>query len=613
MSTESSTSFITQANSVSNPLFDSQDSFISQPTTHNTSNSSGQLLNDSTSESQSVSRGWINEHFTKVMMDARYWRVCQAPGCEKKYAATSSTIVFKRHWQRSHSKSIGRSRTRFLFHDSLHINRLVKAIIDLHLDFSVVEKSSFRQLMDSMNPNRPLVGRKTISEILLRSRSKLKNEIADLLSNVDSVALTFDLWSARKGSRGFGCLTAHYISPDWELEELILQFKQMSYPHDAETIKKYIKKTIEANSLDGKVISITTDNASNNVAAIRLMDNKMKDLNLDMVHYKCIAHIIDLGLRVALTKLTPIVTPVREVVLAIRSSRKRKEKFITVQSELIEANNQNSSSPLELAEDVDHRWNSAFILIERAVKLEKAIDIMMQTTKGLETLERIDWEDVKCIMEFLRPFFEATKRFCSTSKVTISVVSSIIPKLIDHCARSEVNINVDIQDAARSLREKLTAYETEIYNPVVNLAYFLDPRYKTKNLSDEMTRIVSDKLKELMDKIPDLTTPRTETDTAFCDDTDDEEPIDEVNSYLSRRREKSSTDIVNWWKLNSNSYPKLAYLARRLLPIQSTSVASERVFSIAGDVDTRQRNRLSDEMVENIVLFKSWLAVLNLE
>lgn len=613
MSIESQPSFATQPSSPSAVLSCSLDSSSSQLTANNASTSSLNILEEIGEESQS--KGWVNIHFERLDMDSKRMRACLAPGCRKQYAASTSTRVFKNHWLKHHSKSPMNKRTRFVFHDLLHINRLIKAIIDLHLDFNVVDKPSFRRLMEAMNPSRHIICRKTVSDILLHSKEKLRKELVDKLSQCGSVALTFDLWSARKGTRGFGCITAHYIDLDWKLKEAIIQFKQMSYPHDAQTIRKFINKTIELTSLTGKIVSITTDNASNNIAAVKLWGG-MRGLdlfNFDIVHYKCVAHVIDLGLRAALLQLTSSITPVREAVLSIRSSRKRKEKFIAIQTELIANKQQNSSYPLELAEDVDHRWNSAFILIERASQLEQAIDIMLETTQGLGSLDKIDWTTVKVIMEFLRPFYETTKRLCATTKITISLVAAITPKLINHCANYEDNPNEHIKAAATSLRDKLTSYEPEIYNSVVNLAYFLDPRFKSKNLSEELTKLVCDKLRYLMDLVPNPTKERVNLVSAFGDDTDDEESVDELQTYLAAKRAKNDIDAVDWWSLNRNNFPKLSFVARYLLPIQATSVASERVFSIAGDVDTKKRNRLSDEAVENIVLFKSWLQFLDLE
>ncbi|CAN0433173.1 unnamed protein product [Laminaria digitata] len=59
-------------------------------------------------------------------------------------------------------------------------------------------------------------------------------------------------------------------------------------------------------------------------------------------------------------------------------------------------------------------------------------------------------------------------------------------------------------------------------------------------------------------------------------------------------------------------YPHIAILARKYLAVQASSAASERVFSQGGLVVTKKRNRLSGEMVGDIVFlhermkFKLW-------
>lgn len=563
-------------------------------------------------------KGWVNEHYIKTLIEGKIMRVCRAVNCNKQYSATSSTKVFKLHWCREHAALPGLKKTRFLFHDQLQINRLVKAVIILHWDYSDVERPCFRALWQSLNPNKRLICRRTLSDIILRSRIKLADMITSALVNAEGVSLTFDIWSVRKGARGFGCITAHYINSYGILVNVILNFKRMKYPHDAQTICDFISKTITANKLQGKVVAITTDNASNNISAMKKLTqainlSPLESVNLKFVHYKCVAHVFDLGVRQAMKSLKETVRAVREVVLAIRSSSKRKEAFADIQKRLIQDGKQKTNGPLELAEDVDHRWNSALILIERAFLLREAIDYMLEHTQGMEGMDDIDWPTLEVVIEFLKPFHEASKKLCSASDVTISFVSFVVPRLLDHCTKFEANEIVSISDAAKSLKAKLTNYASELYHPIVNLAYVLDPRYKTKHLSDEVARNVRNQLRELMDKIPAPIEEHTnQSSSVLCIESDDE-PMDELETYLSSRREKSKSEALVWWRNNCELYPKLTSLARKILPVQATSVASERVFSTAGEVDSKQRNRLSDESIENIVLFNSWMQFLNIE
>jgi hypothetical protein len=64
----------------------------------------------------------------------------------------------------------------------------------------------------------------------------------------------------------------------------------------------------------------------------------------------------------------------------------------------------------------------------------------------------------------------------------------------------------------------------------------------------------------------------------------------------------SSDDPLKWWHENRLRFPNVALVARQLLGVPATSVASERAFSKAGDIITKKRNRLGPTKAE-MVLF----------
>ncbi|CAM9526079.1 unnamed protein product, partial [Phaeothamnion confervicola] len=65
--------------------------------------------------------------------------------------------------------------------------------------------------------------------------------------------------------------------------------------------------------------------------------------------------------------------------------------------------------------------------------------------------------------------------------------------------------------------------------------------------------------------------------------------------------------ILVWWRDRGVEFPKLALLARRVLCIPATSASSERLFSVAGQVVTKKRNRLSEQSVETLVFLHNAL------
>ena len=73
----------------------------------------------------------------------------------------------------------------------------------------------------------------------------------------------------------------------------------------------------------------------------------------------------------------------------------------------------------------------------------------------------------------------------------------------------------------------------------------------------------------------------------LLDDNSEDNAESEITAFM-RERADPDTDSLAWWKDNSDKYSRLSVLARRYL-----AVPSERIFSAAGLIVTKLRNRLS--------------------
>ena len=81
----------------------------------------------------------------------------------------------------------------------------------------------------------------------------------------------------------------------------------------------------------------------------------------------------------------------------------------------------------------------------------------------------------------------------------------------------------------------------------------------------------------------------------------DSGPENEVESFIREAPADLSVNPLDWWKLNSVRYPRLATLARRYLCVPGTSVPSERIFSAANLTVNRLRTRLTPEHVDTLI------------
>ena len=75
----------------------------------------------------------------------------------------------------------------------------------------------------------------------------------------------------------------------------------------------------------------------------------------------------------------------------------------------------------------------------------------------------------------------------------------------------------------------------------------------------------------------------------------------EIQRYLAEPLGTNQCALT-WWKEREASYPILSKLAKKYLAIPATSVPSERIFSLAGNLVTKKRALLSPETV-NILIF----------
>uniref|UniRef100_A0A1A8LFD7 HAT C-terminal dimerisation domain-containing protein n=2 Tax=Nothobranchius pienaari TaxID=704102 RepID=A0A1A8LFD7_9TELE len=75
----------------------------------------------------------------------------------------------------------------------------------------------------------------------------------------------------------------------------------------------------------------------------------------------------------------------------------------------------------------------------------------------------------------------------------------------------------------------------------------------------------------------------------------------EVQRYLVEPNIPRGEDPLKYWAKQKHVYPSLYVLAKEVLCIPASSVPCERVFSKAGEVVSKKRNRLSPGTVEQIL------------
>ena len=86
----------------------------------------------------------------------------------------------------------------------------------------------------------------------------------------------------------------------------------------------------------------------------------------------------------------------------------------------------------------------------------------------------------------------------------------------------------------------------------------------------------------------------------------------EVARYLASNRhaDDSKLSLLEWWKKYEYSYPRLSVLAKKYLAIPASSVPSERVFSLAGNIVNKKRSRLNPRYGRFIDIYENEYGIL---
>ncbi|CAI9262050.1 unnamed protein product [Lactuca saligna] len=114
----------------------------------------------------------------------------------------------------------------------------------------------------------------------------------------------------------------------------------------------------------------------------------------------------------------------------------------------------------------------------------------------------------------------------------------------------------------------------------------------------------------------DITTkPTSSRDAALASDMDSLDAFFSWNSEneLERYLEEGTLpqihefDLLGWWKLNGVKYPTLCLIAKDILAILISTVASESSFSTSGRIASPHRSTLLPSTIEAIICTQNWL------
>jgi hypothetical protein len=242
-------------------------------------------------------------------------------------------------------------------------------------------------------------------------------------------------------------------------------------------------------------------------------------------------------------------------------------------------------------------------------------------------------------------FYDTTELLSGTSYVTSSLFSPKICGIYLAINKWQASDNPIIENMSAAMKEKFMKYWSDIHGLMV-VATVLDPKRKMKFLYAMYTQIYGPdgmvrEVKKVKDLLIDLVKEYESSMEGFgaTDGTvaggssskalnEGDVEVDEIfDKYMAAERPVMTTklctelnmyleedmlprtlelDVIKWWKLGGFKYTTLRKVARDILAIHVTTVASEYVFSTSGRIISPNHSRLAPNMVEALMCMQAW-------
>uniref|UniRef100_A0A7N0V8U3 Transposase n=1 Tax=Kalanchoe fedtschenkoi TaxID=63787 RepID=A0A7N0V8U3_KALFE len=508
----------------------------------------------------------------------------------------------------------------FVFDQEKSRNDFATAVIKHNYCFNMAKHTFFKIFCKGLNPNFKLMSRNRLRSDIQLIHQKEKKRMYKYLDSISSrISLTTDIWTTKQQGMGSICITAHFVDDDWVLKKKIICFQHIEYPHDGPALSKVLRDSILDWNIDKKLFSLVVDNASTNDWMVKdvklwLCPKSLLPLEGVFFHVRCSAHILNLIVSDGLEMIKDTITMIRRSVRYLTHSNYSKQKFENAKKHCKLENKK------KVPTDVSTQWNSTYLMIEAALELKDAFFRLSEIDSNYEhNPTDHEWEHAKLLCEYLKTFYNATLQFAGssfpTSNIFFPLICDIGLKLKDWEYGSDERLGI----FALRMRLKFDKYwegcfvmpvvakveniVSDIYNLYAGIASSESSSVVANVSNDHIGGSTVCSLGESLlgfsswykdAKLGRIRQMKTEMQIYL------EEPLLTLDS-------NAKFEILDWWKLNASRFPMLSKIARDILAVPMTTVASEAVFSIGGRVVDDHRASLLPEIVGALITTQDWI------
>ena len=355
-----------------------------------------------------------------------------------------------------------------------------------------------------------------------------------------------------------------------------------------------------------------------------------------LIHMCCAAHILNLIVKDGMSVMEKGIDKVRDSVAYWSATPKRHEKFEKMAAQM------KGKYEKRIALDCKTRWNSTYIMLSTALVYQDVFERLASRAPCVPSQD--DWKFARELCDRLKMFYDVTELLSGTKYVTANLFFPKICNIFLTIRKWQSSEIPKVEEMSIKMKEKFNKYWSDVHG-LMAVAAVLDPRFKLQLLnalflkihgSESVAMEAVNKVKDLLynlvleyqDSMEDVaTTDGAQTRPSAPSQMDDEDWIDTFDDYMSKQPAVTSTyvrteldlyleepllprtqelDIIQWWQHAGLKYPTLQKIARDVLAIPVTTVASESAFSTSGRIISPHRSRLAPSMIEALMCMQAW-------
>lgn len=503
--------------------------------------------------------------------------------------------------------------------------------------------------MAHMQPHYLLPSRRYFSDTMLpQVYEKMKSIVEQDLAEPNGKYLSFtsDIWTCSKSKEAFISLSGHWIKQDFTRVDAVLHASHFPGSHTGVNIAEMFRKMWASWDIrEARRQLLVRDGAANMCVGSDLAE-------IPSIH--CTIHRLQLVIEDAILSQRAII----DLLAKCRRLVTHFNHSALACSELKMLQEEQGKVPLLPVQDVPTRWNSAYLMVERMVKLKRSIQLYVSDHNDLPTITANEWQLGERFLFVLKPFFDLTKEMSAE----YSILSSVIPNIatlelfLSKIGQGDEGVQTTRESLLQALRKRFFSTlegpkELNIRNDKHYVtSTTIDPRYKNHFFQDsqnkekakawlleELIKVHKGHPQENLEKVSTFdgnqndnsshagpsSAKKTKPDDLFraCFDeitnqhkaeettiSNSEQGEDvclvsaaqEVDKFMTLPLLPRTANPLEWWGKATN-FPLLRELARKLLCTPSSSVFSERMYSEYGNIFEEKRSRLLPRKGEKLL------------